>query len=170
MNEELQLACAIFEHPERWTNPTVKYSVAGAERSNIIRVRCVNKLDEMASDAVIGRIRHVAVVGINPQAIGLALLLRERGRQVVLMPSGHETTVVKAKLRNAAVEAFFRQRGITCRTCPPLAFRGAQIHCQSGYCPYICEGRFIEESEAVGRILTDEGTVYADMVFLTFLD
>ena len=73
---------------------------------------------------------------------------------------------MRAQQGKSEVAAFFERHGIAFRPHAAKALRGSQVHCQSGYCPYVCEGRFIEESAEVGRIVTDAGNVFADIVIL----
>ena len=112
----------------------------------------------------------MGIVGINPTGIALAFQLQHIGHGVTLLPSGCESSTVRDRLGNPEVPAFFERQGIVFKPHVVKALRGEQIHCQSGYCAFVCEGRFIEEGNIVECIVTDAGNVFVDLVILSALD
>ena len=169
-NYLLEEASILFGNPHLWTDPLRHNTISGMERENTFHVSQAERLDDVVPGALIREIRNIGVVGINPTGIALAFQLQNLGHRVTLLPSGFESSTVRARLGNLEVSTFFERHDIAFKPHVAKALRGEQIHCQSGYCPFICEGRFIEEGTSVERIVTDEGNFFVDMVILAALD
>lgn len=165
MKQAIEEAIRLFGGPDCWT-AAVATDLPGAERPQVFVAAAAATGAELAAMAHERRICNIAVIGVNPVGLSVAFTLRQQGRRVTLLPDGGETAAVAAVLAQPATAEFFGRHGIVLHPGKATALRGSQVHCQSGYCGFICEGRFIEESEEVGRVLTADGTVYADMVVL----
>ena len=159
-------ASILFGNPQLWTDPMRHNTIRGMEKENTFHVSQTEGLDDVVPGTLIREIRNVGVVGINPKGIALAFQLQHLGHSVTLLPSGFESSTVGARLENLEVFAFFERYGIAFRPYVVKALRGEQIHCQSGYCSFVCEGRFIEEGNIVERIVTDAGNFFVDLVIL----
>lgn len=159
-------AATRFDNPTQWTDPAPQEPIPGLERPQVVLVS--NRVDLAGSLAPIiaAKIRNVAVVGVNPTGFAAAFLLAKHGCKVSLLPSGKETADVRDSLQKTAVGVFFDQQGIRIHSNAAKQLRGSQVHCQSGYCGFVCEGRFIRESEEVGCIVTEGGPIYADSVII----
>ena len=166
MEKYLLEAIALFRNPQLWTDSARHNIIQGMGRENIFHVSQAVSLYDLVPGALIQTIRKVGVIGINPTGIVLAFQLQHLGRKVVFLPSGFESSTVQARLGTPEVSAFFERHGIDFRPHAAKALRGEQIHCQSGYCPFVCEGRFIEEGNRVERIVTGAGNVFVDLVIL----
>lgn len=166
MDKYLLEASRLFGNPQLWADFRQPHDLPGSERGNVFQLFPAESLDDVVPGPLVAKTRNVAVIGINPVGIAAAFQLKQRGRSVTLLPSGFESAAVRELQGKPEISAFFEGRGITFRPHAAKSLRGSQVHCQSGYCPYVCEGRFIEESAEVGRIVTDAGNVFADIVIL----
>ena len=166
MENYLLEAGILFGNPQSWTDSVRQIIIQGMGRENIFHVSQAERLYDLVPDALIRDIRKIGVIGINPTGIDLAFQLQHLGRRVTFLPSGFESSTVQARLGTPEVSAFFERHGIDFRPHAAKALRGEQIHCQSGYCPFVCEGRFIEEGNRVERIVTGAGNVFVDLVIL----
>ena len=136
------------------------------ERPNAFRVTPPATLERVVPAELMVKNRNVAVIGIHPLGIAAAFYMKFQGCRVTLLPSGAETVEVRKRIGAPEVSEFFSTQGITLRPQAAKKLRGSQVHCQSGYCGFVCEGRFIEESAEVGCVMTEGDTVYADLVIL----
>ncbi len=166
MDEYLLEAIRLFGNPQPWADCLQLHDLPGMERKNVFQLSPAEALDAVVPGPLVGKTRNVAVIGINPTGIAAAFRLKQLGRSVTLLPAGVESAAVRAMQGKNEVTVFFERHGIAFQPHAAKSLRGSQVHCQSGYCPYVCEGRFIEESAEVGRIVTDAGNVYADIVIL----
>ena len=170
MENYLLEASILFGNPHLWTDPLRHNTIPGMERENTFHVSQAERLDDVVPGTLIRALRNTGVVGINPTGIALAFQLQHLGHRLTLLPSGFESAMVRARLGDPEVSAFFERHGIAFMPHVAKALRGEQIHCQSGYCPFICEGRFIEEGDIVESIVTDVGNIFVNLVILAALD
>ena len=166
MKKSTEDAIALFFNPSQWIDPLLRREVPGTERPNVFRITAPATLESVVPPDLMVKNRKVAVIGIHPMGIAAAFHINSQGCRVTLLPSGVETAEVRKRTGDEEVVSFFATQGIILRTQAAKKLRGSQIHCQSGYCGFVCEGRFIEESEEVGCIITEGDTVYADLVIL----
>lgn len=169
MNEVEQYlanALALFGNPAQWTRSSAEERLPGLDRPQVFQVSAPAELTEVLASIEEARIRKVAIVGLNPTAFMAAFELTRQKHEVTLLPSGREVPAVQALLPQPEVAAFFDRHGISFRLDAAKRLRGSQVHCQSGYCGFVCEGRFIEESEEVGCVLTESGPIFADAVIV----
>lgn len=157
---------ALFGHPLQWTSSRVREALPGLERPQVFSLINLAGLPDILSSLAAAKIGKVAVLGINPTAFSAALALRQQNCKVTLLPSGCESDAIQSVLSRPDIAAFFAQHQITLHPHTAKQLRGSQVHCQSGYCGFICEGRFIEESKEVGCVLTTGGTIYIDAVIV----
>jgi hypothetical protein len=152
--------CSLLGNPPQWLSGSRKDTLPGTERSNVFQLSehtGVANIIELLESA---QIRSVAIIGINPAAFSAGLTLNRRQFNVSLIASGLEVASVRDGLYQSAVSSFFERNGITLHPYPAKSLKGSQIHCQSGYCGFVCEGRFIEEGDAIGCVMTENGNVY----------
>ena len=166
MNKEIEDALVLFSKPLQWIDPLLSRKVTGMERPNAFRITPPAALEDVVPAELMVKNCNVAVIGIHPMGIAAAFHLKHQGCRVTLLPSGVETAEVRKRAGDQQVASFFATQGITLRTQAAKKLGGSQIHCQSGYCGFVCEGRFIKESAEVGCVMTDGDTVYADLVIL----
>ena len=166
MNKVFEEALVLFGKPLQWIDPSLCKALSGMERPNAFRVTPPATLEEVVPAELMEKTRNAAVIGIHPLGIATAFQIKEKGCCVTLLPSGCETGAVKNFLGTPEISAFFAKHGIALRPQAAKQLRGSQVHCQSGYCGFVCEGRFIEESAEVGRVITEGETVYAEIVVL----
>ncbi len=160
----LSEAESLFDHPAQWTSARVLEPLPGLDRPQVFSLSDLAELPEILASLAAAQIGSVAVIGINPTAFLTAAALRHQNCKVTLLPSGRESDAIRSVLSKTAIADFFSLRGITFHLHTAKQLRGSQVHCQSGYCGFVCEGRFIEESKEVGCVLTAGGAVYADAV------
>ena len=156
----------LFGAPTQWSSGLPEKSLPGKDRPHVF---CLNGMSEFAATLFAldsAQIRNVALIGINPTSLSVALSLQQRSFKVSLLPSGRETALVQAALQTEEALSALKRNGITYHPFPATSLQGSQIHCQSGYCGFICEGRFIKESEEVGCVVTESGNVYVDAVII----
>ena len=166
MKKSTEDALALFSNPSQWIDPLLRREIPGMERPNVFRITAPATLESVVPSDLMVKNRKVAVIGIHPKAIAAAFHIMCQGCRVTLLPSGVETDEVRKRTGDQEVVSFFAMKGITLRAQAAKKLRGSQIHCQSGYCGFVCEGRFIEESAEVGCVMTEGDTVYADLVIL----
>ena len=167
MKQMISEFCDAFENPSKWTlGSGDKNPLPGSDRPNVFHLDDPSGLDEISSLLEHAHIRSIAVIGITPFAFSAGLTLQQRSFKVTLVASGSETALVQTNLQKNTVVSFFNRCGISCHPHTALSLKGSQVHCQSGYCGFICEGRFIKESEAVGWVVTNGGNIYADAVII----
>ena len=163
MDDFLLEANILFGNPPFWTDGSVQAMIPGMDKENTFYV---SSLNEVLSETMIFQNHHVAVLGLNPIGIALAYQLQNASHSVTLLPSGFESTEVQNRLLSSEIQEFFKRHEITLIPHSAKALRGEQIHCQSGYCSFVCEGRFIEEGTAVEHIVTESGNVFVDSVVI----
>lgn len=166
MKKLVEDAFVLFGTPLQWMDSSLHIDISGMERPNTFRVTPPATLEEVVPAELLAKTRNAAVIGIHPLGIATAFHIKEQGCRVTLLPSGCESAAVKKLLGAPEVSAFFATHGVTLRPQAAKQLRGSQVHCQSGYCGFICEGRFLEESAEVGRVMTEGETVYAEIVVL----
>ncbi len=166
MEQALVDICDAFGNPAQWSTQPNKDSFPGANRPHVFQLAKGSGIEEIVTLLENARIRTIAVIGINPTAISAGLILKQRNFKVTLIASGAETASVQAAMQNSTVTSFFERYGITFQPRTAKSLKGSQVHCQSGYCGFVCEGRFIKESEEVGCVVTDGGPIYADAVII----
>ena len=163
MDDFLLEARILFGNPQFWTDGSVQAVIPGMDKENTLYV---SNLKDVLFETMIFQGHQIAVMGLNPIGIALAYQLQNNGHNVTLLPSGIESPEVRNRLLGPDVQAFFKRNEITLVPHSAKALRGAQIHCQSGYCSFVCEGRFIEEGTAVEHIETEAGNVFVDSVII----
>lgn len=166
MNAQLETLLHLLEHPQKWKVSKEPIVLAGMERPQVFFASNTEELTAVLAELSEIKSKNVAVLGFNPTGFMAAFQLRQSGYKVSLLFSGFESPEIIVPARTQGVADFFAENRLVFWPHAAKALRGSQVHCQSGYCSFICEGRFIEESEAVGRILTDGGNVYADIVLI----
>jgi len=166
LEQSLVEICDAFGNPAQWSTQSNKDSLPGANRPHVFQLANCAGIEGIATLLENAKIRNIAVIGINPIAISAGLILEQRNFKVSLIASGAETTSVQAAMQNDTVASLFKRYGITFYPRTAKSLKGSQVHCQSGYCGFVCEGRFIKESEEVGCVVTDGGPIFADAVII----
>ena len=164
--KEAQEFCNLFNNPPQWSNGRCKTPLPGSDRHHVYHLCECTDPDNIAATLEAAKIHSIALIGISPAAWSVGLALKHRQFKVTLIASGSETAYVKNRLQAGDVGAFFQHHGIILHPNAAKSLQGSQIHCQSGYCGFVCEGRFIKESEEVGCVITESGNVYADAVMI----
>lgn len=165
LNQMIDEFCDAFENPAQWTIGS-QSPLPGSDRPNVFQLDSLTGLNEIASLLEKAQIRNIVLIGITPVACSAGLTLQQRNFKVALIASGLETALVQTNLKKNAAASFFSRYGITCHPLTAISLKGSQVHCQSGYCGFVCEGRFIKESDAVGCVVTRGGNIYADAVII----
>ena len=167
LNQMIDEFCDAFENPAQWTVGSYNNAhLQGSDRPNVFHLDSLSGLDEIASQLEKAQIRNIVLIGITPVAFSAGMTLQQRNFNVALIASGLETASVQTSLQKNTVASFFDRSGITFHPRIATLLKGSQVHCQSGYCGFVCEGRFITESAAVGCIVTAGGNIYADAVII----
>ncbi len=156
----------LFGNPSQWSTGLSQKPLPGSNRPHVFYLDGVQGLKAILVMLESARIRNVAIIGINPTALSAGLALKQRDFKVTLLSSGLETTFVQTALQTDNVIRSLKRHGILYYPYFATSLRGSQVHCQSGYCGFICEGRFIKESEEVGCVVTVNGNVYVDAVII----
>jgi hypothetical protein len=158
--------CNLFGNPSHWSTGQRKTSLPGSGRPHVFHIFQSTELANITTALEVAKIRSVVIIGINPIAFSIGFALKQLQFKVSLVASGQETPNVIERLHTSEVASFLECHGIIVHPCPAKSLRGSQVHCQSGYCGFVCEGRFIKESDEVGCIVTERGNVYADAVII----
>ena len=158
--------CNLFGNPSQWLISPRQTPLPGSDRPHVFHIFQSTELASIKTALEVAKIGSVAIIGITPIAVSVGLELKRLQFKVSLIASGFETALVNEKIRSADVAAFFQHQGIILHPHPAKSLRGSQVHCQSGYCGFVCEGRFIKESDEVGCIITERGNVYADAAII----
>ena len=166
MKTQLENLLYLLDHPQKWKASDDSIVLVGMERPQVFFAPNPEALKDVLAALSEIKSKNVAVLGFNPTGFMAAFQLKQSGYRVSLLFSGVESPEVITSAKTTGVADFFAKSGLVFWPHPAKALRGSQIHCQSGYCSFVCEGRFIEESDAVGRVLTDGGNVYADIVLI----
>ena len=158
--------CNLFGNPSQWSTGQRKMPLPGSDRPHVFHLSHCSELSSITTALEAAKIHSVAIIGINPIAFLVGLALKKFQFKISLVASGLESSFVIAHLQTDAVTSFFERHGIILHPHAAKSLRGSQVHCQSGYCGFVCEGRFIKESDEVGCIITERGNVYADAAII----
>ncbi len=158
--------CNLFGNPPQWMIGPRQTPLPGSDRPHVFHIFQSTELASITTALEVAKIGSVAIIGITPIAVSVGLALKRLQFKVSLIASGLESSFVMEQLQTNAVASFFEYHGIIVHPYPAKSIRGSQVHCQSGYCGFVCEGRFIKESDEVGCIITGRGNVYADAAII----
>jgi hypothetical protein len=159
-------AVRLFDQPSRWTDSPIEHVISGTERNNVFYISGIVSLERTVFPLLLQGKKEAAVLGVNPTGLATAFLMQRHGFHVTLIPAGNEADFVKNRFGRSAIRDFFAAHHIEFWPHTAIAIKGEQIHCQSGYCSFVCKGRFIQEGEDAERILTEQGYVLANAVVL----
>lgn len=166
IDELMDEAIRLFDQPLQWTDSPMEQVILGTDRKNVFRVSETVSLENIVFQLSAQRNNDVAVLGVNPTGFAAALLMQNQGFRVTLMPAGNETDFVKDMFGRSAIRDFFTAHHIEFWPHAAITIKGVQVHCQSGYCSFVCKGRFIQEGEDVERVLTEKGSICVEAVVL----
>jgi len=155
-----------FGNPSQWSTGLSQKPLPGSDRPHVFHLAGMQGLNTIWGTLESARISNVAIIGITPTTLSAGLALKQRNFKVMLLASGLETALVQIALQTDNVSRSLKRHGLIYHPHPATSLRGSQVHCQSGYCGFICEGRFIKESEEVGCVVTEGGNVYVDAVII----
>ena len=156
----------LFGKPTQWSTGLSQKPLPGSDRPHVFYLDSMQGLEAILIALESAQICNVAIIGINPTTLSAGLVLKQRNFKVMLLASGLETALVQTALQTDAVLRSLERHGLIYHPSPARSLQGSQVHCQSGYCGFVCEGRFIKESEEVGCVVTEGGNVYVDAVII----
>lgn len=167
MNDnELERLLQTLGNPIEMINLEFFADLVGSDRPNVFHITDTGDLAPIIERLKAARISTAIVAGIGQSGILACARLKQAGFRVTLIPGGGEPPELLEKLQQEQIRTMFNEQGFELFPHPPTAIRGSEVHCQSGYCGFVCKGRFIEESQEAGCVQTRKGKIYADSVFL----